>query len=220
MTALALNTEKLFDKVCSLNCIKSYTLVGGTALAIQIENRQSEDLDFMSWKSNKKQKQEVDWAGIEKELKEIGIIESREIFDLDHVEFVVAGVKLSFYASNKFSPVEIPVHVKGNLFLADILAIGAMKMEVLMRRSNFRDYYDIYSILKTGINIKSIVQLATKYSGHLLSTKNLLAMLVDSKRFHVDSGFQLLQPIYNITHIQIEEYLKILIKQHFLDNKK
>ena len=161
MTALALNTEKLFDKVCSLNCIKSYTLVGGTALAIQIENRQSEDLDFMSWKSNKKQKQEVDWAGIEKELKEIGIIESREIFDLDHVEFVIAGVKLSFYASNKFSPVEIPVHVKGNLFLADILAIGAMKMEVLMRRSNFRDYYDIYSILKTGINIKSIVQLAT-----------------------------------------------------------
>lgn len=45
-------------------------------------------------------------------------------------------------------------------------------------------------------------------------------MLVDSKRFHVDSGFQLLKPIYSITPIQIEEYLKILIKQHFLDNKK
>ena len=80
--------------------------------------------------------------------------------------------------------------------------------------------YMAQNLLKTGINIKSIVQLATKYSGHLLSTKNLLAMLVDSKRFHVDSGFQLLQPIYDITPIQIEEYLKILIKQHFLDNKK
>lgn len=220
MTALALNTEKLFEKVCSLNCIKSYTMVGGTALALQIEARMSEDLDFMSWKSNKNQKQEVDWVGIEKELKEIGRIESREIFDLDHVEFVVSGVKMSFYASNKFSPVENPVHVKGNLYLADILAIGAMKMEVLMRRSNFRDYYDIYSILKTGTNIKSIVQLATKYSGHLLSTKNLLAMLVDSKRFHDDSGFQLLHPLYDVTPIQIEEYLKVQIKQYFLEDKK
>ena len=103
--------------------------------------------------------------------------------------------------------------------MADVYAIGAMKMEVLMRRSNFRYYYDIYSILISGIDIKSIVQLATKYSGHLLSTKNLLAMLVDAKRFNIDKDFYLLQPIYDIIPTQIEDYLKIQIKQNFFENK-
>lgn len=215
MKGLTPHTDKLFEKVCSLNCIKPYILVGGTALALQLEARLSEDLDFMSWKTDKKHKPEVDWVNIEKELTEIGIIESREIWDFDHVEFIVSGVKISFYASNKFSPVVTPICVKSNLYIADIYAIAAMKMEVLMRRSNFRDYYDIYSILMNGANIKSIVQLATKYVGHLLSTKNLLAMLVDHKRFRVDSGFKLLQPIYNVTPIQIEEYLKTQIKLNF-----
>ena len=215
MKGLTPHTDKLFENVCSLNCIKPYTLVGGTALALQLETRLSEDLDFMSWETDKKHKPEVDWVNIEKELTKIGTIESREIWDFDHVEFVVSGVKISFYASNKFTPVVTPVHVKNNLYVADIYSIAAMKMEVLMRRSNFRDYYDIYSILISGVDIKSIVQLATKYSGHLLSTKNLLAMLVDHKRFNIDSGFKLLQPVYNVTPIEIEEYLKTQIKLNF-----
>ena len=35
-----------------------------------------------------------------------------------------------------------------------------MKMEVMLRRSNFRDYYDIYSILKSGVPINDLVSLA------------------------------------------------------------
>ena len=68
MMALAPHTIDLFDKIASLECIKPYFLVGGTALALQLHTRLSEDLDFMSWKSSKLQKQEVDWVGIEKEL--------------------------------------------------------------------------------------------------------------------------------------------------------
>ncbi len=101
------------------------------------------------------------------------------------------------------------------MYIADINAIAAMKMEVLMRRSTFRDYYDIYAILKTGADFKNIVELATQYSGHLLSTKNLFAMLIDHKRFTVDSGFSLLQPVYIITPAQIEEALKQQIKLNY-----
>lgn len=215
MNALAPHTRQVFQKVTALDCIKPYILVGGTALALQIKTRLSEDLDFMSWASHPNQKQEVDWVNIEKELSLIGTVDAREIWDFDHVEFVISGVKISFYASGKFSPVQKPIHVINNLHMADIAAIGAMKMEVLMRRSNFRDYYDIYSILKHGTDIKSVIQLATKYSGHLLSTKNLLAMLVDHKRFKVDSNFNLLQPIYSITPEEIEEYIKTQVKINF-----
>jgi predicted nucleotidyltransferase component of viral defense system len=169
--------------VCALNCIKPYFWVGGTALALQLETRMSEDLDFMNWKSDHAQKCEVDWVSIEKELSTVGKIEARDIWDFDHVEFVVSGVKISFYACNKFSPITESIPLKGNLQLADIKAIGAMKMEVMLRRNNFRDYYDIYSILQHGIDIKEIVTLSLRYSGHVLSTKNFLAMLTDSERF-------------------------------------
>jgi len=219
MNALAPHTMQLFHMVTALDCIKPYILVGGTALALQIKTRLSEDLDFMSWVSSGRQKQEVDWVNIEKELSLIGTVDAREIWDFDHVEFVISGVKISFYASSKFSPVQKPLHVINNLYMADITAIGAMKMEVLMRRSNFRDYYDIYSILKHGVDLKTVIQMATKYSGHLLSTKNLLAMLIDHKRFKADSKFNLLEPIYSITPEEIEEYIKTQVKNNFSPEK-
>jgi len=213
MRALAPLTEELFDIITQLECIKPYVLVGGTALALQINNRLSEDLDFMSWKSTKLQKQEVDWVFIERELSTIGKIDAREIWDFNHVEFIVSGVKISFYASPKFSPVTEPILFKGNLQLADIKAIAAMKMEVLLRRSNFRDYYDIYSILQHDVNFREIIDLALIYSGHTLSTKNLLSMLTDSSRFHIDSNFEQLKPIYKVTPVDIELYLQQCVKR-------
>ena len=215
MTALAPHTTEIFDKITTLDCLKPYFLVGGTALSLQLNSRLSEDLDFMSWKSQKSEEQEVDWVAIEKELANIGTIGARDIWDFDHVEFIISGVKISFYASTKFSPITKPVHTKDNLWIADIEAIGAMKMEVMLRRSNFKDYYDIYSILQSGIDLRKLIDMALNYSGHILSTKNLLAMLTDSSRFQIDSSFELLKPIYKVTPIEIETYLKKCIKTQF-----
>ena len=215
MISLAPHTNKLFDKVASLDCIKPYYLVGGTALALQLNTRLSEDLDFMCWKSHIAQKPEIDWVAIEKELKTIGSIEKQDIWDFNHVEFVVSGVKISFYASDKSSPITSPISLKGNIKLADIEAIGAMKMEVMLRRSNFRDYYDIYAILQHGIDFRKMVDLSLSYSGHILSTKNLLAILTDGSRFNIDSGFEQLNPKYNVTPADIEAFLKTTIKTYF-----
>lgn len=208
MNHLAPHTHRIFDDVTELDCIKPYLLVGGTALSLQIATRQSEDLDFMKWRTSKTEKMEVAWYQIEKELATIGHIESRDILDIDHVEFRVDGVKFSFYASQKYSPVETPVMLKNNLRLADIKSIGAMKMEVMLRRSNFRDYYDIYSILKSGIPIDDLISLALTYSGHKLKSKNLLAMLTYGSRFDRDANFEQLAPIYQVSVKDIEEYIK------------
>ena len=98
--------------------------------------------------------------------------------------------------------------LKDNLWLADIEAIGAMKMEVMLRRSNFRDYYDIYAILQHGIDFRKLLDLSLSYSEHIISTKNMLAILTDSSRFYIDSGFEQLNPKYNVTPADIETYLK------------
>lgn len=208
MKSLAPHTGQLFEAVSQLECIKPYLLVGGTALSLQINARQSEDLDFMKWRTSKAEKMEVAWYQIEKELTTIGEIQHKDLLDIDHVEYVVSGVKFSFYACSKYSPVNKPINCQNNIRLADIKSIGAMKMEVMLRRSNFRDYYDIYSILKQNIPINDLITLALSYSGHKLKSKNLLAMLTNSNRFTRDAHFEQLKPIYSVTPQEIEAYIK------------
>ncbi len=208
MRGLAPHTTSIFEAVSRLDCVKPYLLVGGTALSLQIGTRQSEDLDFMKWRVSKNEKMEVAWYQIERELATVGDIQHKDILDIDHVEYVVSGVKFSFYACPKYSPVDVPVNYLNNLRLADVKSIGAMKMEVMLRRSSFRDYYDIYSILKSGVPVDDLVSLALSYSGHRLKSKNLLAMLTNGSRFARDSRFEQLSPVYSVTAEEIEAYIK------------
>ena len=53
MNGLAPHTRQVIEAVSRLDCIKPYLLVGGTALSLQIGHRQSEDLDFMNWRTSK-----------------------------------------------------------------------------------------------------------------------------------------------------------------------
>lgn len=199
MNGLAPNTSAIIESISKLECIKPYLLVGGTALSLQLGTRLSEDLDFMSWRKSRNERREVDWAKIKQELETVGAVEKCDILDLDHVEFVVEGVKISFYANPNQSPVQEEKLLMNNLRLADPLSIGAMKMEVMLRRSKFRDYYDIYSLLEAGADLQEMIAIALRYSGHRLKSKNLLAMLTRPERFEADSAFAALNPIYEVT---------------------
>lgn len=204
MKGLSQHTASIFEAISRLDCIKPYVLVGGTALSLQLGTRESEDLDFMSWRKSRTEKREVDWPGIKKGLETIGKIEKIDLLDIDHVEFYVNGVKISFYANPNYSPLKEPVPYLNNIVLADKTSIGAMKMEVMLRRSKFRDYYDIYSLLEAGENLYEMIDIALRSSGHRLKSKNLLAMLTRSDRFVPDSNFQLLNPSYSVTPADIE----------------
>lgn len=214
--SLAPHTGKVFETISKLECIKPYTLVGGTALSLQIEKRQSEDLDFTKWITKKGEKHEVDWPAIKKELESVGEIKSYEIGSLEHVTFDFEGVKLSFYAApRKAIPSMEKISYLNNLCVADIASIGAMKMETMLRRSKFRDYYDIYSILKEGVDIQQMIDAALEHSDHKLRTRGLLAMLTNGSRFIKEKGFEELNPVYNVSAIDIQEY----IKQKLLEKK-
>jgi len=207
--SLAPHTGRVFETISKLECIKPYTLVGGTALSLQIAKRQSEDLDFMKWLSNRSQKPEVEWNVIKKELESNGNIVEYEIggFDFFYVNF--EGVKLSFYAApRKEIPSMVRIPYLNNLFLADIESIGVMKMESMLRRSIFRDYYDIYSILKEGKDINKMIEAALAHSEHKLKTRGLLAMLTEGRRFIKERGFEELQPAYDVTPRDIQEFIK------------
>ena len=210
---LTTNIEAIIEQVAQLECIKPYILCGGTALAIQIGHRKSEDLYFMMWRISKTEKPEVNWNAIERELKEkIGEIENFNMLGFDQVEFVVKGVKFSFFVSDNLSPVTAPTEYLGNIRLADIESIMAMKMEVMLRRMKFRDYYDIYCMLQEGYSIHNGIEKALNLSRHRLSSKNIIAMLLGGQ-FVPDNNFATLEPKYDITKEQIREYIMQKLKE-------
>ena len=212
--SLAPQTGRIIEAISRLECIKPFVLVGGTALSIQLKTRQSEDLDFMRWKEGKNDTLDIGWPKIQKELETIGSIDDIQLAGFDQALFIVEGVKVSFYAAPRkriATMEEIPY--MNNIRMADVESIGIMKMEAMMRRSKFRDYYDIYSILKNGADINTLIPRALEHSGHKMKTKGLMAMLTNGTLFKKDEQFTQLQPVYDITSADIETYIKSLLTQ-------
>ena len=211
---LAPHTGKIIDGISKLDCIKPFVMVGGTALAIQLQTRQSEDLDFMRWKENKDDSLDVGWPAIEKQLNSIGEVKDVNVLGFDQVIFNVDGVKISFYAApRKKIPSMQEIPYMNNIRLADVESIGIMKMEAMMRRSKFRDYYDIYSILKSGVDINKLIPAAIEHSGYKLKMKNLIAILSNGDLFKRDEHFLQLNPLYDISSTDIQEYIKALLQK-------
>ena len=217
MKGLAKYTNDLFVPLSGLKCISDYILIGGSALSLQINKRKSEDLDFCRWtKDMKKDKPEVDWPSIERELTTIGKVTSRNILGFDQVNFVINKVRVTFMTKQKnLSPVKNPVKILNNVRAADITAIGAMKIELILRRSEFRDYYDIYCILRERVSLRDLVNKASVYSNRLLKVRDALSFLSDGSNYRKDKSFNLLEPFYEIDNRGIEEFIRSSIKLEY-----
>jgi hypothetical protein len=118
---------------------KDFALIGGTAIALQIGHRKSIDFDLVSLKQFKN-------SNIEKKvLKEKKI---QKVF-VDHdgeYTFLTEGVKITFlyYPFKMDFKVDFEDYIK----MPDILSLGAMKAYTLGRRAKWKDYVDLYYILK------------------------------------------------------------------------
>ncbi|MDR0394480.1 MAG: nucleotidyl transferase AbiEii/AbiGii toxin family protein [Tannerella sp.] len=203
-------TGEVFEALSNLDIIKDYVLVGGTALSLQLNTRLSEDLDFMKWKKTKNDKPEIPWDKINKELSNLGLGKVKvEVLGFEQALFEVADVKLSFYSRDSYSPKglqRVPFH--NNVAVADINSIGVMKIDAMLRRNSFRDYYDLYSILKNGTDINDLLDKANDYSGHVTKRTNLISIISNGDKFFRDKGFEKLNPIYNISNEEIADFIK------------
>ena len=208
MNGLAPHTAELFEDLSRLACIKDYCLIGGTALALQMNHRLSEDLDFCRWKIRENERVSVDWSGIELELSQLGHV-TKNLLDHNQCDFNLKGVKLSFYGNNISKAPEglVRQNFLNNIKVADKTSIGIMKLEVMLRRYSFRDYYDIYALLMDGVPLKDLIVGAGKYSRHRLKTRDMLTMLTKGKNFTIDKNFVALQPKYKVDNNDIEHFM-------------
>ena len=134
----------LLEMVESCSFLDKYVLVGGSALTLHICHRKSEDLDFFTYNDNFNRK-EI--------LKYIGQFTNKEILNQtdEQIDLLLEGVKVTFFNAN-WSFLKPNTIDKFNL--ASIESIAAMKVNVLFLRAKFRDYYDLYFLIKKKISIR------------------------------------------------------------------
>lgn len=126
--------------------LRNYVLVGGSALALHLCHRKSEDLDFFTY-SDSFSKEEI-YSYLDR-------FDNKEIINQseDHMDLLINGVKVTFFNAkwSFLSPEKVDV-----FNLSSPQAIAAMKVNTLFLRAKYRDYYDLYFLAKELFTLKEI----------------------------------------------------------------
>lgn len=190
-------TLESFYKLSELAEISDYTLIGGTALSIQINHRLSEDLDFCTWSEKP-----LDTKGLEGLMRNNFEVKNIDILSENHLDFFVGEkmTKISFFRDNLNQPIVKGHDLKGSIKVASIEAIGAMKLNVLNHRSKYRDLYDIYCISKLK-KIKTLLEGAHRFNPSI-STKGYLLNLMNPSKIS-NENITYLNPKFKLTASEI-----------------
>ena len=137
-------------------------LVGGTAIALYLGHRRSIDYDLFK-KARLRRKKNLDV------IKAAGF-PYQVVFNTDgQMNLVVDGVKLTFF-QYEFD-VKPVTDFQGVVKLPSLLDLAAMKAYALGRRSKWKDYVDLYFLLKDHFSIDEIADRAEVIFGELFSSK-------------------------------------------------
>ena len=205
------NTLQVFDQVSRLNCIKDLYLCGGTGISLLLEHRQSEDLDFelLNYHGDIKQ---LDLSGISNEIVSVFPDCQREILGQQHIQFYIGDhVKLSFFAPKNRVPALHTGFTYNNLKTVDAQDALGMKLFTITVRSLYRDYYDIYSLLKAGLSFEDGLDYALKFTRHQVHSKAILSALITPALYPKPQDFDLMQPKYDVSAEEIANYLMEVI---------
>ena len=133
-----------------LGGIDNFYLAGGSALALQIGHRLSEDLDFFSDSKIKKTLLPKIEKILEGGTARTGGNNSGEL------TLVSGSIKITFL--HYPFPLLFPLLNYKGIRLANIREIACMKAYTIGRRGSFKDYVDIYFVLKEGLEkIENII---------------------------------------------------------------
>jgi len=147
---------------------KEFYLVGETAIALHIGHRRSIDFDLFKFNPLKPKKIIETISGFE-----YPYVVTRRV--TEQLNVTVHDVKFTFFQY----PFEINVAVKSDdiLRLPGLLDLAAMKAYALGRRSKWKDYVDLYFLLKDHYTVSQISDRSTEIFGQLFSEKLFRAQI-------------------------------------------
>lgn len=116
----------------------THYLVGGTALALQIGHRHSIDFDLFS--VDPVQNQSIIGGLVRR-----GQLDSVRTSSSKELTLLAKGVQMTWFQYD----FEVPTSVEQKYFrLPDVVTLGAMKLYAIGHRAKWKDYVDMYFILR------------------------------------------------------------------------
>ena len=145
---------------------KEYYLVGGTAIALHIGHRESIDFDLFKEKGIRKK-------DIYTKLNAVNYKVS--FADFNQVNMIANGVKITFFSF----PYQIfcSSKLENILKMPDLLTLAAMKAFALGRRAKWKDYVDLYFIMRFHFSFKEISNKAKEIFKDEFIEKQFIAQL-------------------------------------------
>jgi len=197
LNCLLPNTKSvLLEMIESCDFLDNYVLVGGSALTLHICHRKSEDLDFFTYDDSFDKK---------KIFKYIKQFDKKEILNQtdEQIDVLLDGVKVTFFNA-KWSFLK-PYHVK-RFNLASIKSIASMKVNVLFLRAKFRDYYDLYFLVKKKMNLKKIFECSQNIlEGINFKLFAIALVYIDDIE---DDNIEYLAPIEKLDKVKIRDFFQ------------
>lgn len=146
---LSAKAWKTVRKLVSADWSNTFMLAGGTALALQLGHRYSEDLDFFRPES-------FDPDQIARRLSDIGrvTIQSRSS---ETLHATVDGLRLSFLLAQ--APLLFSGTAYRGLSVADPRDIAVMKLVAIGGRGSRKDFVDLYFYLRGGTTLRTVFEL-------------------------------------------------------------
>lgn len=148
-------TRLLLEKLSHQQFIADFYLAGGTAMALFLNHRRSDDLDFFSAK-------EFDQALLIKRLKEIGNFEG-----LKNAQNTIIGklddIKISFFTL-PYALLE-PADKQENIAVARLTDLAAMKILAISDRETKRDFIDLYWLCQNFKPLEELLLIFQKKFG-------------------------------------------------------
>lgn len=176
---------------------KKYYLVGGTALALHIGHRESLDFDLFT-------ETIPSFTTIKKEISESGF-KSHLILQLDdQVHFMINNIKLTFFQY----PFAINAIIRYENFfrMPDLITLAAMKAFALGGRGKWKDYVDLYFILKHHYPAKEIVKKANELFAGVFNPGLFLKQICYFKDIRYDEPVQFM-PGFEISNEEVKAFL-------------
>lgn len=175
------------------NFKRTFYLVGGTAIALHIGHRRSLDFDLFSYSKLRK-------SAINGKLTEFPFKQVRLFEDIDQLHIIINGIKITFFSF----PYRIDHPVKIDQFIntPSLLTLSSMKAFALGRRAKWKDYVDLYFILRDHYTIKEITDEAEKNFGEMYSEKLFRQQLAWHKDIDYSEQAEYLVPSPSETEIK------------------
>lgn len=182
---------------------REFYLVGGTAIALQIGHRQSIDFDLFKHK-----------PFISKKILN-KINENHYCYKITHrvseqLNLTISNVRFTFF-EYPYS-IETPIDFNKILRMPDLLTLAAMKAFALGRRSKWKDYVDLYFLIKEYFSINDISQKAKAIYGDEFSEKLFRSQLT----YHKDIDYSESVVFMNV-HEEKGEVIKAFLIEKALE---